>query len=192
VRVSVPPDAQPGGRYGSVLVNTTSLPSEEKSTGSAAIISRVGVLFFVTVPGDVEKEGKLSEFTLKNNKHFLWSGPIEHEILYENTGNMYLNPYGRISITNMFGEEVGNLEVKPWFAMPHSVRLREISWNKAFLFGKYTATLSLNRGYDDVIDTVSVSFFVLPIKYILISLIGVFVLVYLGYWVLSKFEIRRK
>ncbi|MEN9647245.1 MAG: hypothetical protein RLY57_49 [Candidatus Parcubacteria bacterium] len=191
VTITVPVDAEPGGRYGSVLVSTASLPSEDKASGIAPIISRVGSLVFVTVPGEAKQEGALEEFGTKEGSVFL-GGPIDFVTLYRNDGNIYLNPYGVVSITNTFGQNVGEIEVKPWFAMPNSLRSREFSWDKKVLFGRYTATLSLNRGYDNIVDTQKVVFYVFPLKYILTILGSLFIIIFAVYFVFSRFEFKRK
>ena len=66
VTVSVPTDVEPGGRYGSVLVSTTQ--REATSAQSTAIVSRLGVLYFVKIPGAVNEDGKLSGFSTIGNK----------------------------------------------------------------------------------------------------------------------------
>jgi hypothetical protein len=191
VTITVPVDAEPGGRYGSVLVSTASLPSEEKTPGLAPIISRVGSLVFVTVPGEAVQDGKLEEFTTKDGSFFV-SGPIDFTTLYRNDGNIYLNPYGVVTITNTFGQNVGEIEVKPWFALPNSLRSRDFSWDKKVMFGRYTATMSLNRGYDNIVDTQKVVFYVFPLMYILAIGAGLFITIFSVYFVLSRFEIKRK
>ena len=57
-----------------------------------------------------------------------------------------LNPYGMIEINEYFRKENRGIEVEPFFAMPDSVRLREVTWHKDFLFGRYTASLSSQSG----------------------------------------------
>lgn len=191
VTITVPVDAEPGGRYGSVLVSTASLPSEDKAAGIAPIISRVGSLVFVTVPGEAKQDGKLEEFTTKNGRFFA-SGPIDFTTLYRNDGNIYLNPYGVVAITNTFGQNVGEIEVKPWFALPNSLRSRDFSWDKKVMFGRYTATMSLNRGYDNIVDTQKVVFYVFPLMYIFAICGGLFISIFSIYFILSRFEIKRK
>jgi hypothetical protein len=190
VKISVPSDAQPGGLYGSVLVSIAS-----KSTGSggaSAIVSRIGTLFFVNIPGDVVSDGKLVDFETAGSKKFYGKGPINFRLLYENNGSVHLNPYGEIKITNMFGEEVGKVEIDPWFAMPGALRLREVSWDRPFLFGFYKAHAEINRGYDDIIDSKTLTFFVIPWHIIVIALVSIAVLVFALRFVFSHFEIRRK
>lgn len=197
VTIHVPADAQPGGLYGSVIITTQTTPdtnaTQPGSVGRNPIVTRIGTLFFIRVAGDIKQEGKLAKFSLKNDANILWENKsVDFKILYENTGSVHNNPYGGIVIKNMLGSTVGTFEVEPWFALPESLRLREISWTPKFLFGRYTATAEINRGYGNKIDTASISFWVIPWKIIL----GVFIIILLigGLlkWVFSKFTISRK
>jgi hypothetical protein len=190
VRVTLPTDVQPGGRYGSVLVSTT---AKESVPGQrSAIVTRLGALFFVKVPGEVEEDGKLVGFETKGGQSLFGHGPIDFDILYENNGSVYLNPYGEIRIRNIVGQEVGAVQVEPWFAMPQSLRLRQKDWDRSFLFGRYTATASINRGYGDIVDTMTVSFWVIPWKVLLAVFVGVAVFIWLVRFMFKKFEIKRK
>ena len=124
----------------------------------------------------------------------LWyeKGPIEMALLYENTGTVHLNPYGEVSIKNMLGEEVGYLEIDPWFVLPSAVRLREFSWDREFLFGRYTAEASINRGYDDEIDVLKTTFWVLPWKLVGSIFLGLFIIIFLVRTFFRTFEFKRK
>ncbi len=196
VTVKIPLDAEPGGRYGSVLVTTVTRDAETGDGGGAtpqsAIISRISTLFFVIVEGDVEISGSLKDFTTLPQKKWFNNGPIRFGIYFENTGLVHLNPYGILRVSNIFGEEVGYVEIEPWFALPKSLRFREVEWNRGLLFGKYTATIEINRGYDDVIDTLDYSFWVLPWKIITAGLIVLFLVLFIIRAFFRKFEFKRK
>jgi len=196
VTITIPPDAEPGGRYGSVLVKTATIDNTETADSAPApvstIVSRIGTLFFIRIPGDVETAGHLAEFSTANDQTFYERGPVKFEIVYENTGSVHLNPYGELTITNMFGEEVGFLELEPWFTLPDSLRLREVTWNRDFLYGRYTATLKLNRGYDNEIDTATLTFWVIPWKLIVLGLLGLFAVIFAIRAFFRKFELKVK
>lgn len=196
VTVQIPPDAEPGGRYGSVLVTTTSVSSGPEFASNAvptsAIISRIGTLFFVTTPGDIAYAGALESFTTIPDRSVFSSGPVKFSILYENTGSVHVNPSGTISIKNILGDEVGFVELDPWYAMPQSLRFREGVWERQFLFGRYTAELELHRGYDDQIDYAQVTFWVLPWQIVLPILGSIVLFILLVRFVSTSFEFRRK
>lgn len=193
VTITVPPDAEPGGYYGSILVSTVQDPGgTETNMPRSPIIARVGSLFFIRVRGDAVTQGETKEVSLLNDKRWYESGPIEMGILYENTGSVHVNPYGELSVTNMFGEEVGFVELEPWFVLPSSLRVREITWDREFLLGRYKVTARVNRGYDDIVDEVTTTFWVLPWKIVG----GVFLVLFLVIFGIRAFfrtfEFKRK
>lgn len=196
VTISVPPNIAPGGLYGSILVSTVSQEAkaggDEGTKPQSAIVSRIGSLFFITIPGAVEKEGSLKNFGTVPEKKFYQEGPVDFGILFENTGSIHLAPYGEIRITNVFNEEVGYLELDPWFVLPQALRLREVTWNRDFLFGRYTATAQINRSYDDVIDEMSYTFWVLPWKPVTLAFLTLFFVLFLIRAFFKNFEFKRK
>lgn len=194
VTISIPENAEPGGLYGSVLIST--IKTDDKNEGeqimNSPIIARIGTLFFVTIPGETIHAGLTKELSLKNNQLWYERGPIIFNILYENTGSVHLNPYGELRVKNLFGEEVGFVELEPWFALPKSLRSREVTWDRELLFGRYTATAKINRGYDDIVDEKTVVFWVLPWK-VMAGIFGsIFILLFILRVFFRTFEFRRK
>ena len=92
----------------------------------------------------------------------------------------------------MTGDEVGFIELDPWFALPKSLRTREVSWNRDLLIGRYKATAFINRGYDDIVDEVSVTFWVMPWKLAVGTFSTLFVLFLILRFVATRFEFKRK
>jgi hypothetical protein len=161
ITVSVPVDAEPGGRYGSVLVNTAARGSTASNV-SSPVVARIGTLFFVTVEGEAARSGGVKQLTTVPSKRVFQGGPITFALSFENTGSVHLNPYGEIRVTDMFGREVAFIALEPWYALPQSLRVREVTWEPGFAFGRYTATAHINRGYDDVTDTKEFVFWIIP------------------------------
>jgi len=193
VTISIPPDAEPGGKYGSLVISTVSNEAEKtENTASTALISRIGTLFFVTVPGEIEKSGSLEDFKTNTGRKFFGGGPIDFEILFRNTGSVYLNPYGEIRISNFLGKEIDAIKLDAWFALPDSLRLREITWDRDWLLGVYTAHAFINRGYEDIVDEKSFTFFVIPWKLALILLLSIFILILILRFIFKRFEFKRK
>ena len=110
VTVAIPADAEPGGRYGSVLISTRS--SNPPGLG-AQTVSRLAALFFVRVTGQASEQGALEKFALRDRWLSLYQNPLTFELLFRNSGNVHLNPLGKITITNMYGGNVGEIEVAP-------------------------------------------------------------------------------
>ena len=194
VSITIPQDAEPGGLYGSVLISTLSKSATGESDVSARspVIARVGTLFFVTVPGEIKRDGYTKEISLSDDKWWYEKGPIKFHILYENKGSVHLNPYGELRIKNILGEEVGFVEMEPWFALPNSLRTRDVVWDRELLFGRYTATAYINRGYDNIVDEVTTSFWVLPWKVVVPIFVVLFVLIFITRFFFRNFEFKRK
>jgi hypothetical protein len=187
VTVSVPEGAEPGGRYTSILVSTLT-PLEKTLTdsgvkGGVPLITQSGTLVFVTIPGEIKREGRLAEFFTQNKASFFsYAKDVVFQLVYENTGKIHLKPSGVISIKNIFGQEVRNIEIDQWFVMPDSLRLREVSMvadpagDDPFMIGRYTAEANIVRGYDDQSDTLSFAFWIIPWKLLVIILIILLIL----------------
>ncbi len=197
VAINVPSNASPGGYFGAVLISTVrKAESGEGLAPRSPIIARVASLIFLTVEGEVERSGEVVSLDTINN-YSNWGawyekGPIEMGILYENTGTVHLNPYGEVSIKNILNEEVGYLEIEPWFVLPSALRLREFSWDREFLFGRYTVEAKINRGYDDKVDVLTTTFWVLPWKLVGSIFIGLFIIIFAVRTFFRSFEFKRK
>ena len=195
IEVTIPEDAQPGGLYGSILISSSSAGN---TGGAGAVsVSRLGALLFVRVSGDVLEDGYLDEFRLAGlDQTFFANGDAisDFELFFRNNGSVHLNPYGVIRITNLAGVVIEEIEVLPYFAMPDSLRYRNIAWGRDLLMGRYKATATINRGYDDVIDEMSLTFWVLPWKMIGTIVGSVFILLFLVRWIgrTFSFEFKKK
>lgn len=192
VDVAVPEEAEPGGRFGAVIISNAPDESEE---GTARVTTRLASLFLVRVEGDVTEEGQLADYRIAGPSSVFFddSGPSEFEVLFENTGNVHLTPYGQITIENMFGQAVKTLPIDAYFALPESTRYRAIeNDDSGFRIGRYTANLQLNRSYGDNVDRATVSYWVIPWRVLLIALVVIFLISALVRWFKNTFELRRK
>lgn len=192
--VTVPADAEPGGFYGSILVSTVRAGARDtvNTAPQNPIIARVGSHVFITVNGEQQVGGSTIDLTTIPSAAWYSSGPLTFGIAYENTGSVHVNPYGQLSITNLLGQEVGYIELEPWFVLPQSIRTREVDWDRDFLFGRYTAEATINRGYDDILDTVEVTFWVLPWQILLLVFGSVALVVFVIRLFVRTFEFKRR
>jgi len=198
VTISIPQDAAPGGLYGAIMVAAENLPGATtvpsgQVGGQVNLITRVAVLVFVRVKGDVLESSYLKDFTA--DKNFYEQGPVSFKITSENTGSVYLSPYGAIEVKDMLGRTIDTRQVDPWFVLPKVNRTRDITWNSNFLFGKYTAVLTLHRGYmnaKDVIDTKSINFWIIPWKIVTVGLIILILIIWFLVWIFSHIQWKGK
>ncbi|MFA6547906.1 MAG: hypothetical protein WCT11_03120 [Candidatus Magasanikbacteria bacterium] len=199
IKIEIPRDAQPSGLYGAVIVTTrpattTNAVGSEVVAGNITVISRLASLFFVRVNGEIKTSGQLQDFYA--SAKFYSDPQIPFKSLYENTGNIYLNPYGILTVYNSLGTKIEEQVVNPYFVMPGSVRQKDYLVERKFMFGFYKAVLQMNRGYQDVIDTKTVYFWILPWKVVTAIVAGFLILIgllkLLHGWFKENFEIKRK
>jgi hypothetical protein len=166
VTITLPRDSVPGGRYGSVVwtFNVIAKPGQV-SPANVALKSRIATLFFIRVEGNIHEEGQLVSFGTFNDETRVAepasSSPLRFELSYENRGNVYLDPYGRVTVSGMFSDPKV-LFVDPWAVLPGAIRMREIDLFAPLMPGFYHAHLELNRGYKDIVDERDVTFWVMP------------------------------
>jgi hypothetical protein len=194
VKVTIPDNAQPGGFYASVLISN--VPDDETvntSQGKARLVSRVGSLMFIRVKGEANEAGHIEDFRIAGESKAVYDkGPFTFQVLFNNTGNVHLVPYGTVNVKNIFGKSVGIVNVDAYFALPNSTRYREVTWTPGFLLGRYKAVLNLNRGYDDIVDTKTIVFWVLPWKILVPLFIGLLFIVLVGVFISKNFELKKK
>lgn len=197
VTVNIPTDAQPGGLYGSIVISTITtgdeqVPGNGNSAGVSPVVTRIGSLLFIRVSGVVKEDLRLKDFSLKNHASIIGSTPVNFQLVYENNGTVHQNPSGFIHIKNIFGSDVAKLEVEPWFVLPDSLRSRELSWNAPFLFGRYVAKAEMKKGYEDLTDTATIVFWVIPWKVITLAFIAIIIVVSVFRWLASRINISFK
>lgn len=190
VEISLPQALGPGGLYGAVIVSAlpqepAAQPAEQAS--EIAFTGRIASLFFIKVKGQIEEKASLESFQFIKRSS-AGKEALFFSILFRNQGNSHLNPYGVIVIRDIFSRKIDEIEVPPYFALPGALRQQEIPWPKPGLWGRYTASLYLNRGYSDIIDQKTISFWLVSWK--IIAILGAIALLILLLISLSLY--RRK
>ncbi len=200
ISITIPANAEPRGYYGAVVV--AEQPKEQagassaETEGTTRIVSRVGVLFLVRVNGEANEAGALEDFSVMGpDASFFQRAPEGFEIVFHNTGSVHLVPHGIITIENLIGSTVATLPVDAYFALPDSRRYRDIVWKSTgFMFGRYTATLEQYKGYggEDNVEAKTVSFWIVPLKLVIPVAAVCLFLGLLAYYILTRFEIKKK
>jgi hypothetical protein len=142
IKISAPANAEPGGYYGAVVVSAVGA----EDNNSVKFVSGLGSLFFLRIAGSVKESGFVSNFKVAAGL------PARFQFVYQNQGNVYLTPYGYISVKNIFGREKGFMEIAPYFVMPNSTRAGEKIWQGNCFLSICRAELFLNRGYQNIVD----------------------------------------
>jgi len=146
INVAVPADAEAGGHYG--VIRFTGLP-ENSDKANVGLVASAGTLVLVRIAGDIKENLQLTTFTTATSTEketsFFETGPLKLVERFTNTGNVHVQPVGQIEIRDTFGSHVDTLQVNPdkGNVLPGSVRRFEQDFKKTWLFGHYTANLSL-------------------------------------------------
>lgn len=110
-----------------------------------------------------------------NKVSFFENGPITFVTRIKNEGNIHVKPSGDIEIRDMFGNLSATLPINKQEpksnVLPDSTRRFETQFNKSWMIGRYTANLTLGYGTGGQAITNTISFWVIPYKLILISLL---------------------
>jgi hypothetical protein len=193
VTLKVPSNAAPGGHYG--VVRFTGSAPDVNGTG-VALSASLGALILVTVKGKAKESLTVQEFAvLKDGKKskLFESAPVTFLVRLKNSGNIHEQPAGQISVTDMFGKKIANVNVNlpPRNILPDSIRRFESPLDKAVignkkLFGRYTAELNVTYGASKQSLKESITFWVIPYK-----LMAVAILLLIGGFFLLRALIRR-
>lgn len=139
-KINVPTDAEPGGHYAALFAKQVkALEGDETEVG---VLSRVGALILVSVPGDVTKTATITEF---NPPKIVWWGPIDLSMIVENTGTVHYDSQGTVSIDPLLGK-TGEIDMGTHTILPKNTRLYEGTWQNKIPFGYYKLTAIATDG----------------------------------------------
>jgi len=174
VNIAVPANVEPGSHYGSVVFST--VPPEQEVVG-ALVSQEIAPVILVKVAGDVVEAADIEEF--KTGQSFYSNeNTITFNSRLSNTGSVHFKPKGIITIKNMWGSQVAELELDRRNVLPGTIRQITTEWQpEGFTVGRYSATLSIVYGDSDEIRISETSFIVFPYQTILpivavISVVG--------------------
>jgi len=190
--IQVPKNAPPGGHFAVIWWSTSPPGSSGKQV---SIVTRAGILVYLTVSGDVKEVGSIKDFYPATR--FFTSFPLNFSIVFENSGNTYLKPMGTLKIKNIFGgtaietpvNEFGS-NVFPQVSKNFSVTLNP----NGFFFGPYRAVLELSYGQPQQTAIKNVWFLILPWKTLIIFIVFLAIVFFViprgikkyNAWIISK------
>lgn len=143
--ISVPQDADPGGKYAAILLSNKlgeeAIANNDLDDTGLGVNSELGPLLFLTVRGDVSKNIDLVDIYTRNIKgkttDFFTNPPVEVVAEFENTGNVHVVPRGVVIIHR--GDDISNpiatfqLNPNGTAILPGTVREYPVVWNDSFI-----------------------------------------------------------
>lgn len=182
VFINVPGTQAAGSYYGLVLFKA--VPLSAQGPGQVSLTGSVAGIILVSVPGEVTesmqlvsiKAGKRTDGSDEIRLSNIFAQPFNTvQILLKNTGNSFLKPYGRVSVTDFRGKEVANYELNDTDpkanVLPNSTRIFTDSIEGVKTPGKYTieAAISYSNGGDVLTQKVTVWY--LPIWTVVLAVL---------------------
>lgn len=206
--ITIPKDAEPGGKFAAIFWG--SQPVGSQGGGEVSIGGKIGVLVLLRISGYVPEGGGLLDFAVKDNQRFFTSLPVVMSYRLNNTGGDRIVPLGDVKIKNSFRITTDTLQANKneGSVLPNSTRKFEVTWGdeqtknpdeaglgffqmagkqlKEFHFGWYTAKMNLTFGSTNQTAAATYSFFVIPWQLLTI-------VVFLGaiLWFVGRIALRK-
>ncbi len=193
--VDIPEDASPGGHYAAIVVGTK--PKENKKEGSAMSISTmISSLIFLNVNGEIVEKGSIREFSTSRN--FYKKPDVDFNVVFENTGNVHIQPQGEIRVYNVFNKDKGEVIINQGTefgnVLPDGKRAWNFNWQgeEGILeMGRYKAELILSYGANDrKTDNMYLNFWIIDFK-VIAYVVGPFLLFLILIFIFVKYSIRK-
>lgn len=180
-RVTVPENANPGGRYIAVYFEPTltfgqPIGSADKE-GALGIAPRIASLVFIKVKGKVEESAIASKFFSPSFSEY---GPIDISTEILNKGDYHIRPRGVLTMTNMFDGLVDQSKLDEVNIFPDASREFTNTLGKKWMFGRYKVNLVASYGETGRAITQSLYIYVFPWKIALIVLIALMLIILMG------------
>jgi hypothetical protein len=174
VTVNVPQNAEPGGHYATVFFGALA-PSNGAASGETLLNARVGVVFLITVRGDVRAGAKL-DGNIKTESLQTDAGATTFDFALLNTGNVHFQPSGKLVIKDLFGRKVKELPLPIGIVLPGAEKKYSMVWERGMRPGIYTASVKVDTGIE--LQAKSKRFTILPL--VLVVPIGILLLILLA------------
>lgn len=174
VMIDIPSNALPGGHYSGVFFEPL-LSRNQKSTISYTT-TQIGTLFSLTIAGDIKYDALIKNFSVKTNISEF--GPIAFQATIENQSDTHIKPLVSLTIADMFGRQLTDLELESVNIFPFTSRTISGIWDTVWGFGRYTATLTAAYG-PGLVATRTLFFWILPYRLIAAVLVVILVILVL-------------
>jgi hypothetical protein len=192
--ISVPENAEAGGHYGAFFVQTQA----PDTTGTAVeSIGRIASLMLVNVPGDVTENIVITKAQTDKQVYWQDNPNITFTTYLKNEGNVHGIPVGAFNISGGYGAKNKSViyNQNQGAVLPGAPE-RKIS--EAFKLdkkgslippiGKFTLELVARYGTDNLPLETTISFWLLPAKFIAVSLLSAVVVLFVLWRALVSFR----
>jgi len=193
LEIALPQDEILGDYYFSIIFISANTPTANSNISGATAGIATNVLLSIGPKGPTQ--GSIEEFS---TPVFLSKGPVPFTVRIKNTSNHFFTTKGDIVIKNMFGQSVGKVDLLPINILSQSIRsipdslqspsansptslksyflnLKSIAavWPDTFLFGPYTATLTIALSDQGPLYRRTINLYAFPTE----TLVGILIII---------------
>lgn len=143
IQITIPKDEPPSDYYLTLIFLSRQAADNETETSNAITTGGVGVNILLSVGPQSATTGILEEFS---TPFFREHGPVPFTVRVKNTSQHFIYPEGVITIKNMFGQTIGQVELLPVNILAQSTRALPSAEQFAFLAEREEAENRLVEG----------------------------------------------
>lgn len=174
LKINIPKKEKFSDYYFSIVfMDKSNQANSNKGNNISQAIGGVATNILLSIGTDKNIKAQIEEFS---THFYIENGPVYLKLRVKNLSSHIIKPKGRIYITNMFGQRVGNIELLPVTILKQTIRSfpdisqkkampsPHIIWPEKLLFGFYTATVQISFSETVPISSKKVYFFAFPLK----------------------------
>jgi hypothetical protein len=161
VPVNIPAGATPGAYYGIIRYRAIPAGSAAPKEGEVSLSASVGTIVLIQIKGDLKERAQLSALRVYNGESsgtIFFHKPNKVGVEIANLGNSFVQPFGKITITNTSGKEIYSYEVNNneprSTVLPGSKRMFTNPIKNIDKPGRYTvnASIAVSNGSDVLVS----------------------------------------
>ena len=142
-KINIPENTSPGEYFGSIMkedLNTDcSKETANNCTGGIQIKTRTGNRIYLTVPGKIIEDIKLTNFSYKNS-----GNQSIFKFNIQNHGNTSFEPQATINIYNYWGEKIDSITKSLGTSLPNTSIEPMVEWKHQANYGFLTAKADIS------------------------------------------------
>lgn len=159
-------------------------PQEQNAiTAHTSITAGIATNVLLSVNPQGDTNGSIEEFS---SPSFVDHGPISFKVHLKNLSMHKIAPTGTISITNVFNQIIGKIDLlqspilsqsSRFLTSQHSFSPPVALWPETFLLGPYDATLTVKLSSNGPVLSQTIRFFAFPLRLFLLLLVTTTIIV---------------
>lgn len=153
VPVNISKNATPGAYYGIIRYRAIPSGANAPGEGEVSLSASVGTIVLIQVKGDLKEQAQLSSLKVyrdDNSSTFFFQKPNKVGVEIKNLGNSFVQPFGKVVVTNSSGKQVYSYElnnIQPRAnVLPGSKRTFKDSIKGISKPGRYKVAASISFG----------------------------------------------